>query len=128
MLWTDTAVWRSICSIKARQRFVAAVKVADKYAIPPYGAVIEIHLYAMKGGGIMQPDNQQHLDFRVGRRLRNLPSLWKIVFQANRRLLQVERLTHDCILPKETFRSLNGPVKINGQFCHSSTMVQHSQI
>jgi hypothetical protein len=29
--------------------------------------------------------------------------------------LQVERLSHDCILAEETFRSLNGPVKVNGQ-------------
>jgi hypothetical protein len=62
----------------------------------------------------------------VGKRLRNLPRLRRIGFQANRRLLQVARLTHDCILAEETFRSLNGAVKINGQFCHSSTMVQHS--
>ncbi len=54
-------------------------------------------------------------DFRVGKRLRNLPRLRKIGFQANRRLLQVERLTHDCMLAEETFRTLNGPVKVNGQ-------------
>jgi hypothetical protein len=54
-------------------------------------------------------------DFPVGKRLRNLPRLREIGFQANRRLLQVERTTHDCILAEETFRTLNGPVQGNGQ-------------
>lgn len=54
-------------------------------------------------------------DFRVGKRLHNLPKLREIGFQANRRLLQVERVSHDCILAEETFRALNGPVELNGQ-------------
>ena len=54
-------------------------------------------------------------DFRVGKRLHNLPRLREIGFQANRRLLEVERVTHDCILAEETFRTLNGPVEVNGQ-------------
>ena len=54
-------------------------------------------------------------DFRVGKRLHNLPRLREIGFQANHRLLEVERVTHDCILAEETFRTLNGPVEVNGQ-------------
>jgi hypothetical protein len=54
-------------------------------------------------------------DFRVGKRLHNLPRLREIGFQANHRLLEVERVTHDCILAEETFRTLNGPVQVNGQ-------------
>ena len=49
-------------------------------------------------------------DFRVGKLLPNLPRLREIGFRANRRLLEVERITHDCIMAEETFRTLNGPV------------------
>jgi len=35
-------------------------------------------------------------DFGVGRRLHNLPRLRQIGFAANRRVLEVERLSHDC--------------------------------
>jgi hypothetical protein len=34
-------------------------------------------------------------DFGIGKRLTNLPALRAIAFQANRRLLAVERLSHD---------------------------------
>jgi len=54
-------------------------------------------------------------DFRVGKRLHNLPKLREIGFQANRRLLQIERVSHDCIVAEETFRALNGPIEVNGQ-------------
>lgn len=54
-------------------------------------------------------------DFRIGKRLHNLPKLRQIGFQANRRLLDVERVSHDCILAEETFRALNSPVEVNGQ-------------
>src|SRR5881394_93638 len=49
-------------------------------------------------------------DFGVGRRLHNLPKLREIGFAANRRLLEVERLSHDCMLAEDTFQTINGPV------------------
>jgi hypothetical protein len=54
-------------------------------------------------------------DFYVGKSLRNLPALRKIGFQANRRLLQVQSITHDCILAEETFQRLNQPLVIDQQ-------------
>src|SRR5947209_3573275 len=54
-------------------------------------------------------------DFRVGRRLHNLPKLREIGFAANRRLLEVERLSHDCILSEETFQAVNCPVAAGRQ-------------
>ena len=30
-------------------------------------------------------------------------------------MLQVERVSHDCIVAEETFRALNGPIEVNGQ-------------
>jgi DNA-binding transcriptional ArsR family regulator len=49
-------------------------------------------------------------DFGVGRRLHNLPKLRAIGFAANRRLLEVERLSHDCILSEDTLQATQRPV------------------
>jgi hypothetical protein len=54
-------------------------------------------------------------DFYIGKSLRNLPALRKIGFQANRRLIQTQRITHDCILAEETFLRLNRPRILNDQ-------------
>ncbi|MFL6450225.1 MAG: hypothetical protein ACJ746_21485, partial [Bryobacteraceae bacterium] len=54
-------------------------------------------------------------DFYIGKSLRNLPALRQIGFQANRRLLQVERISHDCLLSEETFQKLNRPIQIESQ-------------
>ncbi len=54
-------------------------------------------------------------DFRVHKSLRHLPKVRQIGFQANRRLLQVERISHDCILAEDTFQKINQPVHINTQ-------------
>ena len=54
-------------------------------------------------------------DFRVGKRLINLSKLREIGFAANRRLLEVERLSHDCILAEDRFQHINNPVSANGQ-------------
>ena len=48
-------------------------------------------------------------DFYIGKSLRNLPALRQIGFAANRRLLQVQTITHDSILAEETFQQLNRP-------------------
>ena len=49
-------------------------------------------------------------DFGIGRRLHNLPKLREIGFAANRRLLEVERLSYDCMLAEDTIQALNNPV------------------
>ena len=54
-------------------------------------------------------------DFYIGKSLRNLPALRKIGFHANRRLLQTESITHDCILAEETFQQLNRPRMVDQQ-------------
>lgn len=54
-------------------------------------------------------------DFGIGKRLHNLPKLREIGFAANRRLLEVERLSHDCLLSEDTFQTLNGPVAAGRQ-------------
>ena len=54
-------------------------------------------------------------DFDIRKRLHNLPALRQVGFQANRRLLDTERISHDCILAEETFQKLNRPVELDGQ-------------
>ena len=54
-------------------------------------------------------------DFKVGKGLKNLPALREIGFQANRRLLDVQRLSHDCRIGEDAFRRVNEPVVVAGQ-------------
>jgi hypothetical protein len=56
-------------------------------------------------------------DFGIGKRLHNLPALREIGFQANRRLLDVQQISHDCTIGEDAFRQLNEPVEVNGQRC-----------
>ena len=54
-------------------------------------------------------------DFDVGRRLRNLDDLKRIGFAANRRLLGVQRLSHDCTLGADVLDELHRSALIDGQ-------------
>jgi hypothetical protein len=54
-------------------------------------------------------------DFRLGKRLVNLPALRQVGFQANRRLLDVQTISQDCALGEAAFRQVNEPVHVNGQ-------------
>jgi hypothetical protein len=54
-------------------------------------------------------------DFGIGRGLHNLPKLREVGFAANRRLLEVEQLTHDCMLAEDTFQAINRPVEVGRQ-------------
>jgi hypothetical protein len=54
-------------------------------------------------------------DFYIGKSLHHLPALRKIGFQANRRVLQVQTITHDSILAEETLQQLQRPRMVEGQ-------------
>jgi len=54
-------------------------------------------------------------DFYIGKSLRNLPALRQIGFAANRRLLEVQTITHDSILAEEIFQQLNRPRSVDNQ-------------
>jgi hypothetical protein len=54
-------------------------------------------------------------DFGIGKRLKNLPALRQIGFQANRRLLNVQKISHDCALGEAAFQQVVRPVEVNGQ-------------
>ena len=54
-------------------------------------------------------------DFGIGKRLSNLPALRRLGFQANRRLLDVQRISQDCAVGEDAFRGVNEPIEIDGQ-------------
>jgi hypothetical protein len=54
-------------------------------------------------------------DFAIGRALRNLPALREIGFAANRRLLRVESLSHDCLIGEDQLTTVMQPVVVNDQ-------------
>jgi hypothetical protein len=51
-------------------------------------------------------------DFGIGKRLRNLPALREVGFQANRRLLATQRLGHDPITAAHLLHQVSDPVTI----------------
>ena len=51
-------------------------------------------------------------DFGIGKRLRNLPALRQVGFQANRRLLATQRLGHDPTAAARVFTTVTEPVTI----------------
>jgi hypothetical protein len=54
-------------------------------------------------------------DFEIGRALRNLPALREIGFAANRRLLHVESLSHDCLIGEDQLHTVTSPIQIADQ-------------
>jgi len=53
--------------------------------------------------------NDTH-DFGIGKRLTNLPALREIGFQANRRLLRVQTISHDPIVGIDALHAITDPV------------------
>jgi hypothetical protein len=54
-------------------------------------------------------------DFSIGKRLKNLPSLRQIGFRANRRLLDIQKISHDCSIGEDTFNQVVRPIEVDGQ-------------
>jgi hypothetical protein len=54
-------------------------------------------------------------DFAIGKRLPNLPALRAVGFAANRRLLDVQQLSHDCLIGEEAFSRVTRPQVVQGQ-------------
>jgi len=54
-------------------------------------------------------------DFAIGRRIKNLQELRKIGFAANRRLLDVQRIGHDCFIGEASLQNMQRPVTVDGQ-------------
>jgi hypothetical protein len=54
-------------------------------------------------------------DFSIGKRLKNLPALRQIGFRANRRLLDVQKISHDCTIGEDAFTQVVYPIEVAGQ-------------
>jgi hypothetical protein len=54
-------------------------------------------------------------DFGIGKSLKNLPALRQIGFQANRRLLDVQKISHDCSIGEDAFNQIVRPIEVDGQ-------------
>ena len=54
-------------------------------------------------------------DFGINKGLNNLPALREVGFSANRRLLGVQRISHDPITGADAFTAVNNPVEVDGQ-------------
>ncbi len=54
-------------------------------------------------------------DFGIGKNVRNLPALRSIGFQANRRLLDVQTVSHDCAIGEDAFDQVVRPIEVDGQ-------------
>jgi hypothetical protein len=54
-------------------------------------------------------------DFGIGKKLHNLPALRQVGFQANRRLLDVQKVSHDCSIGENAFDRVVRPIEIDGQ-------------
>lgn len=54
-------------------------------------------------------------DFGIGKLLHNLPALRRVGFSANRRLLGVQRVSHDCALGEDAFRQVTQPLVVDEQ-------------
>ena len=54
-------------------------------------------------------------DFGIGKLLKNLPALRQIGFQANRRLLDVQKISHDCSIGEDAFEKVVSPIEVAGQ-------------
>ena len=60
-----------------------------------------------------RPSSTTPNDFAIGRWLCNLDDLKQVGFTANRRLLRVQRLSHDCPLGVQTFEQLHRPAVVD---------------
>jgi hypothetical protein len=54
-------------------------------------------------------------DFSIGKRLKNLPALRQIGFRANRRLLDVQKISHDCSIGEDAFNQVVRSIEVDGQ-------------
>jgi hypothetical protein len=54
-------------------------------------------------------------DFGQAKRLSNLPALRQLGFATNRRLLDVEQISHDCAVGEAAFQQVNQPVVVGTQ-------------
>jgi hypothetical protein len=74
-----------------------------------------IKQYHKEGRALRTETTNDAYDFDLGRRLSHLSALRKVGFQANRRLLDVQRISHDCAIGEAAFARVSRPVTVEGQ-------------
>jgi hypothetical protein len=57
----------------------------------------------------------QTRDFGVGRKLANLPALREIGCKANQRMLEIEKISHDCLIGEAEFEKIVRPAVVENQ-------------
>jgi hypothetical protein len=76
----------------------------------------KVHQYHKEGRALRTETTINNTyDFAIGRRLHNLPELRQVGFQANRRLLDVQKTSHDCTIGEDVFQQLQQPCIAGGQ-------------
>jgi hypothetical protein len=111
---------------KMRKATVAAGRCRTR--IVTEGVIPSLHVYyknthlkqyhktCRRGAGLRTETTINNTyDFAVGRLLGNLPALRRIGFAANRRMLEVEKASHDCRVGAQSFETLQRPLMVEGQ-------------
>ena len=76
----------------------------------------KIHQYHKEGRALRTETTINNTyDFAIGKRLHNLSALRQVGFQANRRLLNVQSISHDCTVGEDAFHKLQKPDVVDGQ-------------
>jgi hypothetical protein len=76
----------------------------------------KIKQYHKEGRALRTETTINHTpDFAIGKRLKNLPLLRQVGFAANRRLLDVQQVSHDCAIGEAAFQQVQRPVVVAGQ-------------
>ena len=76
----------------------------------------QYHKRSRRGAGLRTETTiNNSYDFGVGRLLGNLPKLREIGFAANRRMLELEKASHDCRVGAQRFEALQSPATVEGQ-------------
>jgi hypothetical protein len=76
----------------------------------------QYHKTGRRGAGLgTETTINNTYDFGVGRLLGNLPKFRETGFAANRRMLEVEKASHDCRVGAKTFEMLQSPARVEGQ-------------
>jgi hypothetical protein len=70
-----------------------------------------------KGGRALRTETtiNNTRDFKIGKRLENLPAVRQVGMAANRRLLDTQRISYDCVIGEDTFQQIHRPVEVNNQ-------------
>ena len=97
---------RAVATSAVRRETRAACNRGVEPAIQVHYRASKVKQYFKEGRALRTETTVNDTrDFGIGKRLHNLPALADIGFQANRRLLEVEKLSHDCILAEEAFQN-----------------------